>query len=55
MIARRLFLVAAALSAAAALIIIAKDVDRLPIALIFIGPAVLFGARGLRGGRSGAP
>lgn len=48
MLAKRLFLVAAVLCAAAAVIIVAKDAGRLPVALIFIGPAILFGALGLR-------
>ena len=53
--AKRLFLVAAALSAAAALIIIVKDMDRLPIALIFMFSAILFGALSLRGSGSETP
>ena len=55
MTAKRLFLVAAALSAAAAFIIIVKDMDRLPIALIFIFSAILFGALSLRGSGSETP
>ena len=55
MTAKRLFLVAAALSAAAALIIIVKDMDRLPIALICIFSAILFGALSLRGSGSETP
>jgi hypothetical protein len=55
MVANRLFLVSAALCAAAGIIIVLKNPDRLAVALIFVGPAVLFGALAFRGRRSGAP
>ena len=46
--ARYVLLGAAALCALAGAIIVAKNPDRVAIALVFFGPAVIFGALGLR-------